>query len=678
MKTLLRLLCVAAFLASAHAPAQVVVSGTVAVGGGGAFLDGDRASFQQNTRHHKDGFGGIEEFSVTRLSDDSLLRLDASASLGDADYRFTARWEKFDTFFIEASLRKFRIFYDGSGGYLRPRDFAFPWFDEDLALDRTFFSVELGTLLPDRPQWRLRYEHNTREGTKNSLRWGDSNLAGQPFSPRGLIPAYLAVDEVREVFSADISQQTEQANWKLGGRFEHTELNNRHVGRRRAFEAQDRYVTTYDGTQSDIFSGHGFYERIVNERLRVSAGGFITSIDSALAGSRIYGESPNAAYNATYARRQNGDIGFYGLAGNAHLRQHLANLNVVFDPIPGLSIRPSLRYERLQLVAGESHTDTDWTGATSNAALRPVEASNRNQWNEVVEDLELRCTRLPDLTLSARVQLNQGTGNLVEQSILLPNRTAIIDRDTDYERLGQRYSVAATWYLRPGLTLAADANRRIKTADYKHLRDSTSNATPTSRDRYPAYIVDQDIDSRDVGLRLSWRPWSVLSLVTRYAYQNALLDTSFDGLGEIRSGELRRHVITQSALWHPTARLYLSGAAHLSFDQLAVPEHRLTMKGENNYLSGNLSAGYALGKVDDLHVDFNHHRAANYQDNSTVTLPLNMSRRVQSGFLTWVHRHSDRLATTLRYGFAINRDIAFAGLNDYTAHLVYGKVQYAF
>ena len=85
-----------------------------------------------------------------------------------------------------------------------------------------------------------------------------------------------------------------------------------------------------------------------------------------------------------------------------------------------------------------------------------------------------------------------------------------------------------------------------------------------------------------------------------------------------------------------------------------------------------------LGKITDLYLDLNHYRADNYTDNSDVTLPLNAGQTMQSGFLTWVRRQNDRLIYTAKYGYALNRDGTFAGLNDYTAHIFYGKVQYKF
>src|SRR5262249_34723761 len=219
----------------------------------------------------------------------------------------------------------------------------------------------------------------------------------------------------------------------------------------------------------------------------------------------------------------------------------------------------------------------------------------------------------------------------------------------------QRYIVNASWYARPGLTLAAQYNYRLKIANYHHLRDSTSNSS-RSPDRYPAYIIDQDIESHDGNVRLSWRPKSMLSFVTRYAYQRAFVTSTMDQLPEIQNGRLTRHVITQTGTWNPTARLYLTGALNLTYDQLVVPPHRFTMHSDNNYISGSLGAGYAVGKVTDLFLDANYYRADDYTDNPAVTLPLNAGQKLQSAFLTWVRRQNDRLIYTARYGYATSRD----------------------
>src|SRR5262245_66612684 len=130
----------------------------------------------------------------------------------------------------------------------------------------------------------------------------------------------------------------------------------------------------------------------------------------------------------------------------------------------------------------------------------------------------------------------------------------------------------------------------------------------------------------------------MLGFVTRYAYQRSTVTSTMSGLPEIENGKLTRHVFTQTATWNPNARLYLTGALNFTYDQLVVPAHRLTMHGDNNYVSASLGAGYALGKITDVAIEGNHYRADNYQDNPTVTLPLNVGETLQSVFRTWIRR----------------------------------------
>ena len=663
------------------APAQVALTGSVSAGGGISFVDGDQAAFQQRLRPRKYGYGGLEEFSVTRTTGTSLFRFEGRLVGGNEDYRLTARWEKFDALYLEANYQQFRTFYDGSGGRFLPRDLSFSWFDEELALDRSYFSFEIGTLIPDRPMWRLRYDRNTRTGAKNSLRWGDSNRAGQPFVPRAFIPSYLLLDEDRDIFTVEASQRTDEAEWNVGGRYERTHYHNRHTARRRAGENQDRYVTMNDAMDSDLFSGHGFYERIFSEQLRVSAGGLVTSIDADLAGSKIYGGSPDPEYSATFARRQPQDVGYFGLAGNSRMKQYVGNVNLVYQPGKYWTVRPGLKYEHLRQDSGESHTDTDFGGGAAAAAIRQqVENASRNAWNEITEEVEVRYARWADVALNVRAQANQGIGNLVEQSMLVtPTQARVLDldRETEYQRLGQRYTVNASWYARPGLTLAAQYNYRLKLADYDHRRDSTPNG-PRSFDRYPAYIVDQDMETHDGFVQLTWRPKSMLTLVTRYGHHRTTIRSTMAELPEVQHGRLTRHILTQTATWNATARLFVSGSVNLMYDQLAVPANRFTYNSDNHYLQANLSTGYAVGKVTDLYLDVTHLRADDYLDNPAITLPMGAGHNLQTAFLTWVRRHSDRLIYTAKYGYARNRDGTFGGLNDFSAHLLYGKVQYKF
>ena len=654
--------------------AQVDVSGLISVSASGTSLDGDRPAFQQRLRQSKAGFGGIEDFSLTRATDSDQFRFEARALPGDGDYHIFARWEKFAAFYLESDFRRFRIFYDGSGGRLLPRNLALSYFPEDLAIDRTFFHVEFGTLRRGLPQFTLRYDHNERDGTKNSLRWGDTNLGGPTYAPRALIPSYLEVNEARDIFTFTVMDRTESDSWKLSARHERTRTNNHHVARRRMGEPANRYVAMTDGNVTDLFTGYGQYERRVNDQLRISAGGLAATIDTNLTGSKIYGNTPDAPYVAT-AARQSGDVGYTGLLGETQLKQYVANAAAVYLPTPRWQITPAVKFEHVSVDGIESHTDTTLNGTTPVA--NPMSATTGRIWGEFTGDLEVRYLRWPNLGLAWRSIAQQGSGTMRENSILSATQATVIDHNTNQRRVGQRHTLDTTWYIRPGLTLGLQLNYRLKLADYRPTRDNTSNAT-TSGNRYPAYLIDQDVASADAILRLSWRPSPAVSLVTRYAMQHAVTTSTMAGLPAIDNGRLSRHSITQTAIWTVTSRLYLNAAVNLTYDQLVVPRNFFTMHGDNNYASASVGGGYALGKITDLFLDYQYLGTDNFTDNSLATLPLNADFRQHTAFLTWVRRQGPHLVYTLRYGFATNRDVTYGGQNDFTAHLLYGKVQYRF
>ena len=107
----------AGLLAASSGFGQTVIHGTIGVAAGGALVDGDQPAFQERFRQRKDGYGGLEDFSLTRTTNDSLFRLTARAIPGNEDYQVSARWERFDAFYVQANYQQFRTFYDGAGGF---------------------------------------------------------------------------------------------------------------------------------------------------------------------------------------------------------------------------------------------------------------------------------------------------------------------------------------------------------------------------------------------------------------------------------------------------------------------------------------------------------------------------------------------------------------------------------
>jgi hypothetical protein len=655
--------------------ADVATEGTFAVAGGGAFLDGDRPSLQRHTQHRKDGFGGLEEFRLVREGKDWVFRFNARIMAGDDDYRLAARYEKTDKYYVAAGWESFRVFSDGSGGYFRPTRTSFVLFDEDLSLTRRKIWFEAGAYTANKTLLKLRYERNERNGTKGSTSWGDTNLVGA-FGTRSIVPSFHDLDEVTDLVTFDIGNDTaEDVKWNVGARYAETRHDNKRNMRRRPFETADRIVTQKDQTKTDLFAAHGFYERKVNEQLTVSAGALITDLDSNIAGSRIYGQSYDPVFDPAYLRRQQRDEGFYNLTGHADLKQTVLNLNAVYLPRKHWSVRPSIRFENLHQETMSEFLETNiGAGPAFAAIVEEVEGEQQKKWNEFAESLEVRYTGKPDWTFNIEGEWVQGDGN-VEEERILHTGVLTIDRDNDNTRTSQKYSAKANWYPQPGLNFALQYYYKVNVNDYDAVRDNT---LPGSADRYPAYITDQDFETNDFNVRMSWRPAALLGLVTRYDFQRSRIISNEAGLTKVESSELRSHIISQSVTFNPTQRLYVTANVNVTFDQLATPAYAFVKQGDNNYVNGSLGGGYALAKLDDLYFDYTFFRAKNFIDNSALTLPYGADQKQQGGYLTWVRRQSEHLTCTVKYGYLTNRDVTWAGLNNYDAHVIYAKVQYHF
>jgi hypothetical protein len=138
-----------------------------------------------------------------------------------------------------------------------------------------------------------------------------------------------------------------------------------------------------------LFSCHGFFERIFHEKLRASAGVLFTSIDTNVTGSKIYGATPNAEYSPTFAQRQTGDVGYYGLTGGTRMKQYIGNLNVFYQPAKYWIVRPGVKYEHLRTDGDEGHTDTDFGGGAAAAAIQRQIESDFRFMNRIVRLISL-------------------------------------------------------------------------------------------------------------------------------------------------------------------------------------------------------------------------------------------------------------------------------------------------
>jgi hypothetical protein len=106
--------------------------------------------------------------------------------------------------------------------------------------------------------------------------------------------------------------------------------------------------------------------------------------------------------------------------------------------------------------------------------------------------------------------------------------------------------------------MAAQYYHKQRANDYTHNVDSTPN-TAASGNRYPAFLTAQDFTTDDVNYRITWRPCTYFSSVSRYDFQLSTIDTRGDLLDSVQSGKMTSHIFSQSITVSPWSRLYVQG-----------------------------------------------------------------------------------------------------------------------
>jgi hypothetical protein len=644
-------------------------------------INGDDAQFARRKQMPEGVFGGVESFHWEQdVGKRGLFTIDGRGLVDHHDYAVRLELSHPDQGFVRAGYREFRTWYDGSGGFFPANGQWIELYDDELELDRGEIWFEAGLRRPGIPEFTVRYEHQFREGLKDSTIWGDSNLTGG-LGGRGLVPSYLRIDETRDIFQFDAKHTFGKTDVGLGLRYELGDQDNSRNMRRRPMESADRYVSQTDKVDTELFNVHAFTTTRFNDAILFTTGYSFTSLDTDTSGSRIYGQGYEPLYDPLYARRQPRDEGYFGLAGGANLNQYVLNLNLMFTPWANVYIVPSVRIEKQDIDAQSAFTETNvGNGPAFTSSQEELAAFSERDLVDVAEALEIRYTGLTNWVLYARANWMQGEGNQLEREILLLTGTSDLLRDTDFNRFMQKYAVGANWYPLRRLNLAVQYYHKTRNEDYGHREDSTPNR---AGNRYPAFLTAHDFTTDDTNFRLTWRPQNNLTLVSRYDFQLSTIDMTGAALDPVQSSEVTTHILSQSVSWTPLPRIYLQGSINYVMDQTDTPaagvsSTNLVPNAANDYWTTTATAGFVIDNKTDLQLQYFFYRADNFADNSEATQPYGVGAEEHSITATLMRRLSPRLHWTLRYGFFNYRDQTSGGHNDYDAHLAYSSIRYLF
>jgi hypothetical protein len=651
------------------------------LGVGGLILDGDRARFQQ--RHQVAGgpFGGIEDFHwETQVGKKTYFEVDGRAVFDTQDFALRYDLVRPDVGYVRGGFKQYTTYYDGSGGFYPAGGAWIALEDDALELDRGEVWIEGGLTLPKKPVITFRYTHQYRVGYKNSTSWADSNLTApggryaSPVNLRGFAPAFWDIDERRHLFQGDVKHKIGKTDVGLGVRYEMSDVDNALKGTRRPLEGPElqRQLTSRQAVESDILNARAYTETRLNEKTRFSFGYSFTSLDTDLAGSRIYGDGYDVGYRRDRAYAQ----GYYALAGGSQMDQNVFHANLMTTPWTNITVVPSLRVETLNLDSLASYVLTDSDDA------RPAEAVSERSLVDIAERLELRYTGMTNWVLYARGDWSQAQGDLAEKGGNGPTLSYPgVDRVTDDSRFTQKYTVGANWYPLPRLNLDLQYYFKNRQNEYDTQRDSTANHSP---DRYPAFFRLQEFTTDDVNCRLTFRPFANLTLVSRYDFQysRTLSAPDYDsGLGESLDAITLSHIFGQSVTWIPWSRLYLQGSLNYAKDETDTPADQYsaaTADSRNDYWTASVTSGFVLDNKTDLQLNYFFFHANNFLEHLDDGQPYGTDAEEHGLTVTLARKINKHLRLTLKYGFFHYRDSATDGHDDYNAHLIYSGLHYRF
>jgi len=656
------------------------VSGRIV--GTGAFVHGDAAQFQQRHRIPEDVSGGIDKLHfATEIAEDTQLELDGRAIFDNHDYLLNLSIENEEKGFLHVGYRQFRTWYDGRGGYFPPTNAFFVEYNPERGIDRGEAWANGALLLPSHFKLTVGYRYLFRDGSKDSVSWGDASTIG---AKRNIVPSRYDIDEKRHQVNVALSRETETTKIGSAVHYEFSDLDDRHqIVREPDSPTAERRVTDRQNPKTDLWGTHVFgTHSLLDGKVTVSGAYAYNDIDMDLAGSRIYGATFNPSFSLFSPNRQQRDEGYFDLDGSSRMKEHVGNVSVSANPFKDVQVLTALRIRGENLDAHSEFVESSvGSGPTHTTALEDVAGFSTQNQISYAEDIEARYKGIENVVLYTRGQWEQNDSDLYEAESDPAAPVLGLERSTDIKRLRQKYAVGAHYYPIHWMSISSEYYYGKNHYDYRHDIDSTSNE-PTSDNRYPAYIDRQTFVTHDVNVRTTLRLPHDVNLVVRYDYMDSTIDTGAEFLDRKESADTRSHVLGATATWNPvnwwwtrTGVNYVHSTVDTAADNYDTPVAGFLHSFDNDYVMANFASGVAIDANTDAEFLYTWTSADNYHDVSASTVAYGSRFEENGVHLQLARRFNDHTRVGVGYGFFDNDEAFAGGQYNYSAHIVTTSVE---
>lgn len=638
-------------------------------------VSGDERRFREHHWFREGLSGGLERFELEQDLDTRTRIITSGRALAD-DYSVSLSLERDGVGFVRGGVESGRKWYDDSGGYYAP--FAKPQYDlhRDLHLDTGRFWVEAGATAPFGTQFKAGYEYRFRDGEKALTRWLPVTESGVT---RNILPNAKEIDERLHLLRIDVAHEWQTLRLADNFRFESLELDTRHYAVSPAQANTDTLQRILEQHRIDTLANAFTLEKLFTDWLLFSGGYLYTHLDGDTAFSqRAVDPAGNPAPLNVWS----------GQGITLKRDAHVINFNARVGPWQGLTA-----------VAG---LQTEWNSQDAFGPLRLDEpdpndpsmlATNRsfgaNYIDRVIwqERAGVRYTKIPCTVLYAEGDWRQET--IEQHDELIPGLVNTHDafrRDADIEKDWRRYR--AGFDVSPWTRASLNAWYQYfdRRTDFDQQTQDLALFPPTvfPGAGYPGFVTRQDITTDEVGARLVLRPsawlkttFSYRVVATDYRTWTKRLAAIVPG-GEVFAGNYDAQIFSLNATLTPWQRLHFFGSVSYQNTRTVTADNGnpsiAPFKGD--IYSALASTTWAMNESTDLSAAYDFSCADFTQHNAAEGLPLGLDYRLHTLRAGVSRALTKNLRVRLEYFFSLYDEPYSAGRNDYTAHGVFGTLNF--
>ncbi len=669
-----RVLCTSTLLAAAglalvapgraaDADAFPVFESYIKVTGQAPFISGNGAAYQTRARQSDAGGGGIEDLHIARdLNKTTSVVVDGRALAGVEDYLGRINLSKTEVGSVDAGYKRFRTFYDGIGGFFPINGYWRPLVQQDLHTDRGRFWAEAKINLPDRPVITLRYQNETRSGTKDSTSWGDSNSTGLPLVPannatRKIIPAYLKLGERHEILQGRIEQnvgKTAVSLTVLGDWVKNldTRYFTRYAGE--VLPNPERVNYESNGVRSNEFAAIATTETPLSEKITFNTGLSYQHITTAVSGERptAIGVLPT--------------FDFRDLVGGSKVDDFTGNLSLGLHPknwLVQLTVRGEENYTK------SAGTYNKVTGTVAVPVTTVVNENSRVKDHIVTPDLSARYTGFNHLVLYTSISDRLDRGDRRRTDPFTTALPALSSLENENVRQDQaHYTVGANWNQSTAMVLRGEL----------FYKDHENKFIGYANELGGRYVVGYQFTG--VKLTAILKPVPEWSFTTRYVPQTGYMEVTTESTKRFDSMTAKSHLIGETVDWNPNPRIYVQGNLNVAFNYISTAypaaQTPLTIapqrNSDNNYVVESLVSGFVVDKSTDIQLLFTHQHAHNFQPEiATGTQPYGAGYTETTGTVGVKRKLSAKWLATAKVGYIDSRNETTGGRTNFRGPLAY-------